>query len=71
MFKILVYFVSMYIVPVNVRIVGGAFSLQLAGIFLPIYHMGQGSILREMTITRGTLAFVTLLIATFLVDFDL
>lgn len=68
MFKILVYFVGVYIVLVNVQIAGGAYSLQLAGIFLPIHHMGHRDlprVLRQMTITCGALALVTLLITTF------
>lgn len=68
MFKILVYFVGMYIVPVNVRIAGGTYNNpQLAGVFLPIHHLGH-RVFRQMTLTRGALAPF---IATFLVDFDL
>lgn len=55
MFKILVYFVGMYIAPVNVCIAGGTYSPQLAGVFLPIHHMGH-RIVRQMAITCGALA---------------
>lgn len=66
MFKILVYFVGMYIVPVNVHIAGGIYNNpQLVGGV--IHHMGH-RVFRQMTLTCGALAPF---IATFLVDFDL